>query len=152
MAKMTIAKRTRSAIWNNGAMAFKIDFSTTWRPFFFGWKKKQQFNREYLAFENIQFLLGMPETSFNGRRTRTARSVRRLNEVFLLILIVIKLKLIKQKREKNRVMKRILCNLHTLLQRRQNPWHSKDFVDMNRYVKQIPMRWFSKQLQNKRFQ
>jgi hypothetical protein len=34
----------------------------------------------------------MPETSLSGRRTRTARSVRRLNELFLLILIVTKLK------------------------------------------------------------
>ncbi len=33
----------------------------------------------------------MPETSLSGRSTRTARNVRKLNEVFLLILIVAKL-------------------------------------------------------------
>ena len=36
----------------------------------------------------------MPETSLSGRSTRTARSVRKSNEVFFLILIVAKLKTI----------------------------------------------------------
>lgn len=34
----------------------------------------------------------MPETSFNGRSTRTARNVRKSNELSFLILIVAKLK------------------------------------------------------------
>jgi hypothetical protein len=33
----------------------------------------------------------MPETSLSGRRTRTARNVRKSNELFFLILIVAKL-------------------------------------------------------------
>lgn len=36
-------------------------------------------------------VLGMPETSLSGRNTRTARNVRRSNDVFFLILIVAKL-------------------------------------------------------------
>ncbi len=39
----------------------------------------------------------MPETSLSGRSTRTARNVRKLNEVFLLILIVAKLNRYKKK-------------------------------------------------------
>lgn len=34
----------------------------------------------------------MPETSLSGRSTRTARSVRKSNELLFLILIVTKLK------------------------------------------------------------
>ena len=32
IAKMTIANRTKSPIWSNGAMAFIIDFKTTCKP------------------------------------------------------------------------------------------------------------------------
>lgn len=37
MAKMMMANKTSNAIWSNGAIAFKIENSTTWRP-----KKKEE--------------------------------------------------------------------------------------------------------------
>ena len=50
-------------------------------------------NSLYDRFLFQEYLLGMPETSFNGRRTRTARNVRKSNELLFLILIVAKLKI-----------------------------------------------------------
>ena len=44
----------------------------------------------------------MPETSFNGRRTRTARNVRRSGELFFLILNVAKLQ--GHRKEKRKAM------------------------------------------------
>jgi hypothetical protein len=93
----------------------------------------------------------MPETSFSGRSTRTARSVRRSGELFFLILIVAKLK--------TREKKKIFFNsenksflLFTPSQQQQNPSHSKDSEDMTLCVIQNQVQLFSVQLQNKKFQ
>lgn len=43
-------------------------------------------------------LLGMPETNFNGRNTRTARNVRKSKELLVLILTVAKLNVNKVNR------------------------------------------------------
>ena len=98
MAKMRIANITSSAICISGAIARRIDLSTTCRPAFpvhaatrvSLYSSSIGHHKVYTVYSyicilqittddvRVKNLLGMPDTNLSGRSTRTARSVRRL--------------------------------------------------------------------------